>query len=315
MLKKFLAKLGKGAATVDLQFQPRSYAVGDTIQGEVLLQGGQVDQKINKLSVHFMMKVQAPNGHSAVRQVEVISLTDAWTITTGEKKVIPFTYTIPTTLPLSRGSVSYYFDTQLDIEGGVDRTDVDFIQVTGSQRIQAILDSMNRLGFQEKSTSGKLDTYGQEFEFFPTTSYAQTIREVELRFAEQASGVTVWMEVDCKAGFGEIEAKREFMLSVDMVSTPHRLDAELKQYIEEMMQQPESFKQPFSFKQAHGKSSSMLPGMIGGLAVGVLGGVLLSELMDGFGLDDMMGDATEALGDMEEDFEDSFEFGDFFEED
>jgi sporulation-control protein len=36
--------------------------------------------------------------------------------------------------------------------------------------------------------------------------------------------------------------------------------------------------------------------MVGGLAVGILGGMLLNELMDGLGVDEMVEEATEGLG-------------------
>jgi sporulation-control protein len=48
MLRKFLAKLGKGAATVDLQLENRPYQVGEMVQGEVIIKGGEVDQQINQ---------------------------------------------------------------------------------------------------------------------------------------------------------------------------------------------------------------------------------------------------------------------------
>ncbi|GAA3329226.1 hypothetical protein GCM10020331_076420 [Ectobacillus funiculus] len=67
------------------------------------------------------------------------------------KKAIPFTYTIPANLPVSRGTVSYYFDTHLDIDGGVDRTDLDRLIVEAPKDVQAVFQALQQLGFHEKA--------------------------------------------------------------------------------------------------------------------------------------------------------------------
>ncbi|WP_242491320.1 sporulation protein [Bacillus cereus] len=192
MFKKFLAKFGKGAATVDLRFENRSYSAGETLSGEALIQGGEVEQKMNSLVARFMMSVVTKQG-SVTREVVSIPLNRTYTILPKEQKVIPFSYDIPRDLPVTRGGISYYFDTHLDIEGGVDRTDFDRLVIEVPKEVQNIFYAFNRLGFQEKSTSGKLDAYGQEFAFFPREEF---VNEVEIRFAYEDSGIRIWMEVD-----------------------------------------------------------------------------------------------------------------------
>jgi sporulation-control protein len=320
MLKKFLAKLGKGAATVDLQFENRPYQIGELVQGEVIIKGGEVDQQINQLAVKFMMTVTTKNGQSISREVEMIPLTGPFVISKKEEKRIPFHYHIPHTLPLSRGPVSYYFDTHLDIEGGVDRTDIDYITIGASKEIQSIFNALSRLGFREKSTSGKLDTYGQEFEFFPTQLLADQINELEIRFAYVEEGVQVWMEVDIRSGYGKIEAKREFVLSKELLENEDKLVASLEEYIVETVQQPELYRQPFSYHAYQPHHSGGIAGgigsMVGGLAMGILGGMLLNEMMDNLGVEEMLEDATESIGLDEEDFDlAGMDFGDFSDED
>ena len=124
MFKKILASLGKGAATVDLQCGNRNYQAGESIQGEVVIQGGEVEQNINQLTVRLMMNVVLKQG-SVSKEVAHIPLVNRDCIHPKERKVIPFHYVLPTNIPISRGTVSYYLDTHLDIEGGVDRKDVD----------------------------------------------------------------------------------------------------------------------------------------------------------------------------------------------
>jgi sporulation-control protein len=316
MFKKFLARLGKGAATVDLRIENRPYQAGEEINGEVHIIGGEVEQKVNHLAVRLMMNVMAKQG-SVNRQVASFPLSGSQMILPKEQKVIPFTYQVPLDLPISRSKVSYYFDTQLDIEGGVDRTDVDRLIIEVPQSIQVIFQALGRLGFREKPDSGKIDQFGQEFALFPTQFLAGQVNEVELRFAFQEEGIYVWMEVDCRIGFHEIEARREFFLKNEDLQNEEKLTEILKQYLTEASEQPHLFTQPFSYRTQSGyqsfqghdqhRSGNPLGGMVGGLALGILGGMLLNE---------MMGNAAEAFGfdedGMEEELEvDDSDFGDF----
>ena len=317
MLKKLFARLGKGAATVDLRLHNPNIQGGQTIQGELVIQGGEVTQSINNVSVAFMMDVTLKQGPTA-QQIALIPISGRDTISPGETKTIPFNYAIPADLPVSRNHVSYYFHTNVDIEGGIDRKDVDRINILPSTEVQALFDAMQLLDFREKATSGKMDAYGQEFAFFPTSRFQQDIQEVELRVAKQLDGVRVWMEVDCRNGFREIEAKREFMIPFETLQDVATVKQLLEDYISETIQNPTAYLQPFSFQNQHyqkGMSPSMgsaIPGMIGGLAVGVLGSILISEMLDGLMDEEMMEEATGEFEEATEEFEDMTEdFGDF----
>ncbi|TKH08740.1 hypothetical protein FC678_19420 [Peribacillus simplex] len=311
MFKKILASLGKGAATVDLQYDNRNYQAGDSIQGEVVIQGGEVEQKINQLTVRLMMNVVLKQG-SVSKEVAHIPLVNRDCIHPKERKVIPFHYVLPTNIPISRGTVSYYLDTHLDIEGGVDRKDVDRLVIQSQKSISSIFNAMAQLGFRETANSGKLDQYGQEFAFFPTSQFMGQVNEVEMRFANEESGIRVWMEVDCKSGYKEIEAKREFYLSKNVLEHEADLHKLLGKYITEAIDQPYAFTQPFSYStnHHHGRASQLgnaIPGMVGGLAIGVLGSMLFTEMMDGFDVGEMFEEATE---DLDGEFDSFFDSGD-----
>ncbi|MGE7905823.1 sporulation protein [Peribacillus sp. NPDC094092] len=310
MFKKILASLGKGAATVDLQCGNHNYQAGESIQGEVVIQGGEVEQKINQLTVRFMMNAVLKQG-SVSREVAHIPLINRDCIHPKERKVIPFHYVLPTNIPISSGTVSYYLDTHLDIEGGVDRKDVDRLVIQPQKSIQSIFNAMAQLGFRETADSGKLDQYGQEFAFFSTQQFIGQVNEVEMRFANEESGIRVFMEVDCKSGYKEIEAKREFHLNQNDLEHAAGLEKLLGKYISEAIDQPYAFTQPFSYSanQHHGRASQLnaIPGMVGGLAVGVLGTMLFTEMMEGFDMEEMFEEATE---DFDGGFDSFFDSGD-----
>ncbi|MCP8968413.1 sporulation protein [Ectobacillus ponti] len=273
MLKKFLARFGKGAATVDLRFENRPYAADETVRGQVVIQGGEVEQRINHLAVRLMMSLGTKQG-TVTREVQVIPLSGAFSILPQEQKTIPFTYTVPADLPVSRGTVSYYFDTHLDIEGGVDRTDVDRLVVEVPEEIRPVFAALGHLGFHEKPTSGKVDRYGQEFAFVPTTAFAGRVEEIELRFARDGHDVFVWMEVDCRHGYHEVEAQREFKLESGVLQSEAETARVLEQYIGEAVERPHAYAQPLSYKSHHTHS------LLGGLAAGIMGAVLLDEVLD-----------------------------------
>jgi sporulation-control protein len=318
MFKKFMAKLGKGAATVDLRYENRSYFAGETLSGVVVIHGGEVEQNINQLSVRFMIKVRTKRGESVTRKVSSHPLSGPFTIRANEEKHFDFTYTIPHDLPLSRGSISYFFDTHLDIQGGLDHIDVDPLTLEAPRELEAIFNALGNLGFREKPTSGKVDSYGQEFSFFPTAQFAGQVNEFEIRVSSEEAGEHVYLEIDCRNGYQELEAKREFVIDHRMIEQHEELTRFLQKQIEEVLEQPHLFTNPFSYRNQYAHSGSKFSGvggMVGGLAAGVLGGVLLSEMIDGLDIGGMVDGAADALGidedtfDLDEQFQD---FGGFF---
>ncbi|MBT2649405.1 hypothetical protein J7E52_22315 [Bacillus sp. ISL-34] len=130
-----------------------------------------------------------------------------------------------------------------------------------------------------------------------------------MRFANEESGIRVWMEVDIKSGFKEIESKREFHLNQNVLEHEAELEKLLGKYISEAIEQPYAFTQPFSYStnHRHGQMGNALPGIVGGLAVGVLGTMLFTEMMDGFDVEELFEEATE---DFDGGFDSFFDNGD-----
>lgn len=209
MFKKILASFGKGSATVDLRLYTNSYQVGENVQGDVVIFGGEVDQKIRSIDVGLFMEIRNEHG-MAKHHIATVPASGPFIIHAHEEKYIPFHYQLPFTLPVSCPTVSFYFDTYLDIEGGADKKDVDYVEIRPIPPIMNVFAALERLGFRQTSTSGKLDRFGQEFSFFPMSHFAQDIHEIEMRLALEEQGIRVWMEVEVRQGYHEVEVKREF---------------------------------------------------------------------------------------------------------
>lgn len=287
MFKKILASFGKGAATVDLKFDDRPYQAGETIKGEVIIEGGQVEQKINDLTIRLIMNVFLKKRNIS-KKIALIPLIHREGIKAKEQKVIPFEFVIPKNIPVSRESVSFFFDTHLKIESGVDRKDIDQLIIQPQKSVQVIFQVMCELGFRESAASGTLDRFGQEFSFFPTYEFIEQVKQVKIRFANEQSGIRIWMEVDCNNG---MEAKRECKLDWNTLEHEMNVKKQLRKHISEVVERPHAYTQPFSYTTHHHQGSvshldNAIPGMIGGLAVGVLGTVLLADMMEELDLED-----------------------------
>lgn len=321
MFKKILASFGKGSATVDLRLYTNSYQVGENVQGDVVIFGGEVDQKIRSIDVGLFMEIRNEHG-MAKHHIATVPASGPFIIHTYEEKTIPFTYQLPFTLPVSSPTVSFYFDTYLDVEGGADKKDVDYVEIKPIPQIMNVFEALERLGFRQKPTSGKLDRYGQEFSFFPMNHFAQEIHEIEMRFALEEQGIRIWLEVEVRQGYHEAEVKRDFFLPEEILNNIPELVNVLERYIVESVRQPgydyepHYYHEPHSYRHepyydddydVHHHHGSSAAGMIGSFAAGALGGILMDEVMQDF---------LEEDHDQDHDQDhDGFDFGDFFGDD
>ena len=307
MFKRVLAKLGVGSAQVNLVLDKDEYRLGDTVEGQLLVEGGNVEQYIRKIDVDLVLEVQVKERLFS-HTVERASFHDSFYVAPSEKKVLPFTFTLPHNLLISGNSVRYQFVTRLDIADGLDHSDRDPLRVLPPERLDNVLKALGRLGFREKHDSRSFDGYVQEFEFFPTDFMRERIEELEFVAAFEENGIRMLLEVDLRTLFGgEKELKREVLLENTLLEDEAALAMHFQELIGEMVENPGRFS---GFRSGHvhpHEAFSHYGGAIGGLAAGVLGGLVLSELME------EAAEAVEDLGDVLEEAGDWF--GDFGGED
>ena len=330
MFKRLLASFGKGSATVDLRLYTNSFHVGEKVQGEVLIYGGEYEQKIKSIDVGLFMEIHNEHGFTK-HHIDTIPASGSFIIQAKEQKTIPFTYQLPYTLPISSPTVSFYFDTYLDVEGGIDKKDVDYVEIKPIPEIAHVFEAMDRLGFHQKPNSGELDSRGQEFSFYPMNHFAQEIHEIEMRFAMEEHGIRLWMEIEARQGYHEVEIKRDFFLPEGILNNMPELVNVLERYIVESVRQPgyyepHSYHEPYPYHEPHSyrhepyydddydvhhHHGSSAAGMIGSFAAGALGGILMDEVMEDFMQEDHDHDQDH---DHDHD-QDGFDFGDFFGDD
>lgn len=320
MWKKFLSKLGIGAAKVDLALHRPHVRLGETMEGEFLLEGGSVAQQIRKLEVVLQLDVEA-GGKTYRRRAAVIPVASSFTIQPGERKVLPFSYTLPLHLPISRPTVRYTFVTHLDIADGADAYDQDAIHILPPTALEQVFSALAALGFREKPASGTITPYGQEFSFFPTGEFQGIVQEVEFFALAEEQGVRLHLEIDARSGWGgEREIRQELVISNDQLRDPATAAGLLKEAIDGAVRaagaaQPSGHPWMAPHSPISGHPSGRYPsihhshhgghgwsGAIGGFAAGMLAGMVAEEL-----LDDALDDVADGL-----DVDDWFDGGDGF---
>jgi sporulation-control protein len=284
MLKNFLAKLGVGAAKIDLVLNKQHYVLGDVVQGYFHVQGGAVAQHINRIDVDFEIQIRVRDKvitHAIAR----IPVSDAFEIQPNEQIDLPFSHSLPVSMPISRGGVSYMFNTRLDIASGIDGDDHDQVLIMPPVRFDSIIQALDIIGLREKADSGKFNGYTQEFEFYPMSGlFKERLDEVEFEAAIEEDGIRLLLEVDLRTmfGFGEKELKQEIFLSNEQLADAHALARHLKAVILEMMENPDAY--PASrYRTAHGHGHSHghrggLTNSMGGLVASMVGGLVLGAL-------------------------------------
>lgn len=215
--KKLLASLGSGGASVETVLVEENVVPGGVVQGEVRIQGGTVDQRIEGLSVGLQARVEVESGDQEYKQnIEFakVSLGGAFELAESAVHAVPFGLEIPWETPITAFAGQHLtgmhigVSTGLQIARAVDSSDLDPVVVHPLPAQQAILDAFGQLGFRFRSadlergairgTRQRLPFY-QEIEFQPPQQY-RGLNQVELSFVADDREMDVVLEMDKKAG-------------------------------------------------------------------------------------------------------------------
>lgn len=200
MFKKFLSKIGIGAATVDLILDNNSSRVGEEVTGKIQIQGGNVDQQIGSIYVNLEIRVHSEE-KIVQRRVESVLIAKNVTIGAGQHTQFPFRYTLPE-LPQSSKMVFYNFHTTLNIPGAINKHDSDTFYVLPRPSVALVQEALKSLGFQESHDSGEFNGFYQEFEYKVATGpFLGRIDELEVVLFPVQDGVHLHIELD-KRGRG-----------------------------------------------------------------------------------------------------------------
>jgi sporulation-control protein len=213
---KVKASAGIGNAKVDTKVNATKVKQGGLVTGEVLIVGGAVDQEINAVTLSVETSVLVEQDDRKFHQnlqLQRVKVSDTLTIRAKEEKILPFSFTLSYEAPMSIGKSEVWIDTGLDVSFAVDPKDKDYIEVAGTEAAEKVLAAIQQLGFTLKSAKNiksRQTKSGlvQEFEFYPGTDFKKHFSELELIFLSDATGTTVYIEMDHKAkGLGGLLAQ------------------------------------------------------------------------------------------------------------
>ncbi|WP_126425359.1 sporulation protein [Brevibacillus marinus] len=288
MLKKLMAKFGVGAATVDLRLDREQWRLGETMTGVIRIEGGEVEQRIHDLQVVLMMRAQV-KGNYLTRPVQAIPVLSKFVVKPKPfVQEVPFQFTLPHDLAMSSHAVQYYLHTRLDVEQALDPTDQDFVALLPPLHIERVFTALERLDLRQKPGSGKLTAYGQEFSFVPARPLGIPLKELEVIFYDAPDQLHLLVELDLATGFlgREVERRAEIAVPHDLLAAGK--EAELARYLREKIESYVHHPQTIPYfplagygRKGYSGPHHSMSGLMGGMAAGLLGGILLSEMMDG----------------------------------
>lgn len=208
--KKLAASAGIGAAKVDTILEKNAYYPGQEVKGSVHVKGGKISQDIRFINVKLQTQyviVKDDEERRKYANIYSFRVTDSFTIQPGEKHEFRFSFILPIDTPMTVGKVQIAVMTDLDIQGGIDKSDYDHIFVEAHPWVKNILEATSNLGFHLNEADCEQAPYFQrrlpfvqEFEFIPTSDYYRyMLDELELIFLIDENGLDVIFEVDRRA--------------------------------------------------------------------------------------------------------------------
>ena len=208
-MKKVLASVGIGNATVDTVLPSTTVTPGETIDAEVNVSGGSTEQEVGAIRFELETEYATEEGY-AEGDIDRFTLTEDLTIEPDAEETRTVSIEIPYGTPVTIGNVDVWVETELDIDWAVDPEDRDYLDVEPTPRLQAVFDAMDDLGFSFRTAECEADPYDrygsghqfvQEFEFRPQTGrFRGDLDEVELVAGENADELTLFVEIDRRGG-------------------------------------------------------------------------------------------------------------------
>lgn len=222
MFNRMLSAFGIGGPSVDTVLDSPHAVPGQSITGQVRVQGGSSDADIGQVVLSLVTQVdrggfsfghddERGDGTEFLRSVVQQGLR----VPAGQLVSVPFQLALPWETPITAvggaalPGMSVGVRTELIIAGAPDKGDLDPVLVGPLPSQNKVLDAFGRLGFSFRGTGvqtghlpGAAHELGfyQELEFFPPGQFAGRINQVELTFVATAHELNVILEADRRRG-------------------------------------------------------------------------------------------------------------------
>ncbi|GAB3674191.1 sporulation protein [Halopiger thermotolerans] len=208
-MKKVLASIGIGNATVDTVLPTETVRPGETIDADVHITGGNAEQEVGAIRFELETRYLTDDGYREA-DIDRFTLTEGLTIEPDREETRSVSIDVPYETPVTVGGVDVWIETELDIDLAVDPEDQDYLEVRPTPRLQTVFDAMDDLGFSLRTAECEADPYGryaggrrfiQEFEFDATGGrFRGQLDEVELVAQPGPDELELFVEIDRRGG-------------------------------------------------------------------------------------------------------------------
>ncbi|MFB6123452.1 MAG: sporulation protein [Haloferacaceae archaeon] len=208
-MKKVLASLGIGNATVDTVLPTETVRPGETVDADVHVVGGNAEQEVGTIRFELETRYRTEEGYQEA-DVDRFTLAEGLTIEPGQEETRSVSIDVPYATPVTVGGVDVWVETELDIDMALDPEDKDYLDVRPTPRLQTVFDAMDDLGFSLHDAECEADPYGrytagqrfvQEFEFRANAGrFRDDLDEVELVARPGPDELTLFVEIDRRGG-------------------------------------------------------------------------------------------------------------------
>jgi len=204
MFRKVLASIGIGAARVDLELSKARFTAGETINGQLRIEGGMIDQKVDNVNLRLVLSSSFKKGdhmQNVTREFASASIAEGFEVKSGSQmQSLPVRFMIPEAIPVSAYATRYFLVTGLDIASALDPKDTDVIEILPGTRQAVVMQAIEKqLGFRRKPRTGEYNGRFQEFEYRPAHFMAGKLDELEVVYQVERDGIRLFMQIDKRA--------------------------------------------------------------------------------------------------------------------
>ncbi|MFC7140720.1 sporulation protein [Halosimplex aquaticum] len=202
-MREVLSSLGVGSATVDTILDEGTLHPGEAVDLTVEIEGGSTSQAIDAIYFSLETRYRSEDGGYETTAIQQEVAERSFTVEPDDHRRLDASMTLPRVTPLTKGAVDVWLKTGLEIDWAKDPQDRDAIEVVPTEKMAAVLEAVEGLGFAfSESDCKQASVYSpapfvQEFEYEPTGSqWRRRVDELELIFAPLSDELEVRVEVD-----------------------------------------------------------------------------------------------------------------------
>ncbi|MEU6119418.1 sporulation protein [Streptomyces sp. NPDC047117] len=217
VFKRLLGAIGVGAPSVDTVLDGGAVRPGDSLSGQVHLEGGSAAFDIEHITLELVARVEAEHDdgeREGALSFDRFTVGGGFRLAAGERRSVPFTVRLPWETPVTELygqplGIVLGVRTELAVAGAKDKGDLDPLRIEPLPVQEAILEALGRLGYGFRSAdlelghirgTGQTLPFYQEIELTPPPQYAHAVNEIEVTFLATPGGMEVVLEADKRGG-------------------------------------------------------------------------------------------------------------------